>query len=302
MTFDFHRFRLEQVYRGSAPVQTVMEDLASLRGFDEEMDRLKAVWAKRSRFSGIAAIVSFVSLFLLAPLGLGVVGLFLIPVFLVGLLVCSSVSSRYGRRNLDDRRYELVMKLLQRLRKDIAPEEPVTLELDFHSPDATRNLTDRGLLVEWKTESFVQRWLSLQVRLMDGTHLRLGMDERLQVRRRARRNARGRTKTKLKKKGSTLLHVQLRVKPERHPHLARLGAQAKAAVRLPRPLKLSKLEVAADRLSLRAVTTSYWCVTTRKSDPALDASRAYLMMLLSLYQVLNYSSSLRKREAARMAS
>ncbi|WP_164012223.1 hypothetical protein [Pyxidicoccus trucidator] len=302
MAFDFDRFRSEQVYRSSAPVRMVMADLGRLKLFDAELDRRRALWSKGSLYSGIAAGVAFVGTFLLAPVGIGLLGFGLVPVFLVAWLVCSLMSSRYRRLDLQDRRYELVAHLLQRLRKDIAPDEPVTLELDFHLPEHERNLTGRGTVGPWKTESFVQRWLSLQVRLMDGTHLRLGMDERLQVRRRTKMNPRGKLKSKLKRKGSTLLHVQLRVKPERHPQLAQLGSRARTAVRLPKALKLGRLDVAADRLSMRAVTASDWKVTVAQGEPSLDASRAYLMMLLSLYQVLNYSTSLRKRDAARIAS
>jgi hypothetical protein len=303
VALDFDRFRSEPIFRSTAPVQELMADLVRLKGFDAEMETRQALWSKRGRLSLILALVSFFSLFVIGPMGLALVSFGLIVAFLVAYLVCSIRSSRFNRLNLDDRRYELVLNLLQRLRKDIAPAEPVTVELDFHPRTDKRNLTDRRKVGTWKAEFFVQRWLSLQARMLDGTHLRLGMEERLQLRTRSKTNRRGRVKTKTKLKGMSLLQAQLRVKPEKHPELSRLAGLAKQAVRLPKGVKLVRLEVTAERLSLRSRMSLDWkpreAATT---GPTLDASRTYLTMLLSLYQVLNYSASLRKRDAVRIAS
>ncbi len=303
VALDFDRFRSERVYRNSAPVQELMADCARLSAVDAEMAVLQQMWSGRARNCGIAAGLFFVGSLFLLPSVVAFVGFILTAALFVAMSVCSKKGLSFGTLDLQDRRYELVRNLLQRLRKDIAPEEPVTLEVDFHPADDPSNLTGRGRVGTWNAESFVQRWLSLQVRVLDGTHLRLGMEERLQLRSRTKTNRRGKRKTKNKQKGTALLHVQLRVKPERHPQLAQLGSLAKTAVRLPKDVKLVRLDVAADRLSLRAVMPLDWeARETRPVGPSVDASRAYLMMLLSLYQVLNYSTSLRKRDAARTAS
>lgn len=303
MAFDSDRFRFERVYRNTAPVSVVMADLGELRAFDAEMDLRQKSWSRRARICGYSALLAVIaSLPVIASTDFGGVAFLGVAGLFVAMLAFNGIASQFRKLDLQDRRYELPSRILQRLRKDIAPDEPVTVELDFHPTTDRENLADRSSAGEWKTESFVQRWLSLQVRLMDGTHLRVGMEERLQLRRRTRINPRGKYKTKNKQKGSALLHVQLRVKPEHHPHLARLESRARQAVRLPDYVSLVKLEVAEDRLSLRSGLPLDWEAADRVSPVSCDAPRAALMSLLSLYQVLNYSTALRKQVPARASS
>ena len=299
MAFDLNLLRSERLYRNSAPAGVVMADLGRLRAIDAEMEEKKKSWNGRGRAFAALAALFFVGA-LITPVG--PVGAGLSAVSFVAMVVCFIVAARYSGLDLENRRYELVARILQRLRKDIAPDEPVTVELDFRPTQDARYLTKRGKVKDWNAESFTQRWLSFQVRLRDGTHLRLGMEERLQARSRTRRNPRGKYKTKRKQKGVSFLHVHLRVKPERHPQLARLGAQARQAVRLPHGASLSRLDVAEDRLALRVGMARDWAAQEGVKPPFCDAPRAALMSLLSLYQVLNYSTALRKREPARASS
>lgn len=299
MAFDIQRLRSERVYQNSAPAQVLLEDVEKLRSLDAELEVKRQWWSRCGRYVGIAGAVAFFTMFI--PF-VGVVGFGLCVLLLVAMFVCHRMASRYRMLDLENRRYELVALTLQTLRKDIAPDEPVTLEMDFHPTNDKRHLTDKGEVGQWKTESFVQRWLSLQVRLMDGTQLRLGMEERLQERKRTRRNPRGKLKVKRKEKGFSLIQVQLRVKPERHPQLARLGPEARKAVRLPKGVSLARLEVVDGRLSLRARLDRGWKAQKGSDLGALDAPRTVILSLLSLYQVLNYSTALRKREAARLSA
>jgi hypothetical protein len=300
VAFDIDRLRSERVYSTRAPARGVKEDLERLRRIDAEMGEKKQAWSRRSLACTGLAVASFFGLFL--PI-IEAVGFLLLVMALgagaVGMVVCFVLSLRYKGLDLEDRRYELVARLLHRLRKDIPPDEPVTVELDFRPVDDERHLTGKGKVRDWDTRSFAQRWLSLQVRLTDGTHLRIGMEERLVLLRRTRRNPRGKLKVKNKQKGAALLHVQLRVKPERHPHLARLGARARAAVRLPERTSLRRLEVAEDGLGLRARMPRDWVARDDVKSPSRDAPRTAVMALLSLYQVLNYSTTLRKQEKAK---
>ncbi|NMO18005.1 hypothetical protein HPC49_14835 [Pyxidicoccus fallax] len=298
MAIDFHQLRLERVYRATAPVRGLMADLDTIRGIDAELDRKLAAWSKGKRISGYLALAGFILAFI--PV-VGVAGFGLIPLALLSLLVCSLVASRYQKLDLENRRYELVARILQQLRKDIAPDEPVTVEVDFHPASDPRHLKDQGMVRDWKTQSFVQRWLSFQVRLLDGTLLRLGMEDRVQTRSRTRRNPRGKYKTKRKQKGVSLLHVQLRVKPERHPQLAGLQEQARKAVRLPKGASLARLDVAEDRLALRARMPHDWTLREDVKSPFCDGLRTTMMSLLSLYQVLNYSTGLRKQLPAKVS-
>ncbi|MCP3143089.1 hypothetical protein [Pyxidicoccus xibeiensis] len=305
MAFDFDRVRSERFYRSTAPVAEVMADLDRLRHLDTEAKKARAAWKDRSftlAFAGPGLLVVSLVLYVSKPGIVAGTGLTLGGVLIFGLFLSLFRVLRLKMVDLEERRYALALRVLQRLSEDIGPDEPVTLELDLHLTMDARNRTARGTSGAWKTEHFVNRWLSFQARLRDGTHLRLGMEQRAQHRVRERRNPRGRLKIKRKNKGTALIDVQLRVKPERHPGLARLGQDARKVVKLPPGVALARLEVTDDRLSLRSRMEDGWEAKPRMRNASLDAPRTVVMMLLSLYQVLNYSTALRKREAARATS
>jgi hypothetical protein len=297
VALDIDRLRKERVYSGSDTVPGVMADIVRLGRFDAESQKRRGEWMNLALMTGMAGALGLVGGLVVAGGAQGTslfsnVCVLLGVLLLMGAMLCLGMAQARQALDLEDRRYQLVSRLLQKLRKDIAPDERVTLELGFHPTDIERNVMDRGSAGEWLTRSYVNRWLSLQVRLADGTHLRLAMEQRLQKWERTRRNPRGKWKTKRKQKGAAaLIDVRLRVKPERHPRLAQLERQARAAVRLPPGASLARLTVKEDGLSLRARMDLDW--------DEEDASRAVLMMLLSLYQVLNYSHALRKRDVSK---
>ncbi|NVJ26005.1 MULTISPECIES: hypothetical protein [Myxococcus] len=302
MAFDIDRFRTEKRYSNTAPVSELMEDLGVLARFDVEMDVVKRRWQRRAFIVGGVGAGLFVlsnvldselNPTLTSGLLFGGIGLLIVMVVLL------FKAFRFGRNDLEDRRYQLPTLLLRRLGRDIAPEEPVSLELDFHAIDHKAKWKGKGMAGTWKTNEFEDPWLSLQARLRDGTHLRLAMTEWLQKRSRTRRSPGGKYKTKHKQKSGTYLQAQLRVKPERHPGLARLQSAARSAVKLPPTVALTKLEVSDDRLGLRARMDSDWEAAEYVQLPSRDATRTCLMMLLSLYQVLNFSTSQRKQLPAR---
>ncbi|MCP3062766.1 hypothetical protein LXT21_28670 [Myxococcus sp. K38C18041901] len=296
MSFDIDRFRVEKHYRNTAPVSVLMEDLDLLGHFDERMAEQANIWRRRRGVvltvcGGFFALAIILHNFTDTGLGGWMVALGMLS---LGVTVFLQLKvSGYAGCDLEDRRYQLPARLLRPLLRDIDPQEPVTLELDFQPVDHSSNFTRQGKTpTGWETRDFEDAWLSLQARLRDGTHLRLSLTEWLQKRTRTRRNPRGKYKTKHRRKGATFLQAQLRVKPERHPGLAQMRAQAQQAVKLPPTVKLSRLDVTEDKLAMRAHMDSEW-----KVEP--DATRACLMMLLSLFQVLHASSARGKHLSSR---
>ncbi|WP_147448869.1 hypothetical protein [Corallococcus terminator] len=214
-------------------------------------------------------------------------------------------------RDLDNRRYGLARVLLQRLQVDLAPDAPVRLKLDLRQPDVREKRVRQDMVGWWRTEFFVDPWLTLEARLADGTFLRIRMVEKHQKRERYKTSASGKTKKKSKRKGFARLEVSLRVKPERHPRLGTLKGQTTNATRLPPRVQLERVRVAADRLSLRVRLAGDWVARAQKApeDPETpafwkealekdDASRTATMMLLSLYQVVRYARRRGKQRAA----
>ncbi|MCY1040821.1 hypothetical protein OV208_05750 [Corallococcus sp. bb12-1] len=313
MALDLSAFQKTLVYQAHAPVPEVLEDLKVIGQLDQKAEAArKTLWIA----AWVVLVVGVLSLFVVGPSGLAPIAL------AVGLFI---VRARRRRTDLEDRRYGLVATLLQRLQVDLEKDAAVDLTLDLSPNDEVRKRVGQGSKGRWSCEDFTDAWLDLQGRFADGTHLHLSMVEYLQKRSRTQRNARGKTKTKRKQKGTALMQVALRVKAERHPGLEAMSGQLQKAARLPPGITLSRIRVAADRLSLRALMDHDWVV--REPKPAFnpaslamapnkgrkpkvpvvppgkhDASRTATMMLLSLYQVLNFSSSQHKRSDARATS
>ncbi|MFY1828624.1 hypothetical protein ACN47A_22060 [Myxococcus fulvus] len=296
MSFDIDRFRVEKCYRNTAPVSVLMEDLDLLGHFDERMAEQASLWRRRR---GVALMLCgglFALAFILHNFTDTTLGGWMVAPAILSLVVTVALhlkASGFAGCDLEDRRYQLPARLLRPLLRDIDPQEPVTLALDFQPVDHSSKATRQGKTpTGWETNDYEDPWMSLQARLRDGTHLRLSLSEWLQKRTRTRRNPRGKYKTKQKRKSATFLQAQLRVKPERHPDLARMRAQAQQVVKLPPKVKLSRLDVTEDKLAMRAHMDSEW-----KVEP--DATRACLMMLLSLFQVLHASSARGKHLTSR---
>lgn len=188
------------------------------------------------------------------------------------------------------RRPELVLRVLRRLRADLAQGTPVRLRLRPHPRtkgpgSSTFPLTFR----KTAPPDQLDPWLQLETRLRDGAHLRLTAVERRKVKVSNVGPNGPRRRTKIKEYDTLFLEARLRVKAKRHPRLATLSEdRAREAVRLPPGAKLHRLRIRGERLRLRIKLDETWRPVIPKDAPeAPDASRAVTMMLLSLYQMLH---------------
>ncbi|WP_147446978.1 hypothetical protein [Corallococcus sp. CA054B] len=304
MSLDLSEFQKTYVYETRAPVAEVLADLKLLAELDARAERKRrALWiaawslmvfsvAGCGLLSAVVGQLSFAQQDTWGGMPLVVA----VASFATGIALFV-LRSRAGRTDLDNRRYGLVAAVLNRFQVDLDANAPVDVKLDLAPVDEERKAVGKRKRGRWDSEDFADPWLSLHGRFADGTHLHLSVVEHLQKRRRTGRGSSGKTKTKTKRKGKTLLQVGLRVKPERFPGLADQRANAKKAVRLPPEVVLSRLDVARDRVSVRALLGKDgrdWVARRPKpaspSEPTVlpphDASRVVTMMLLSLYQVL----------------
>ncbi|MGE6763512.1 hypothetical protein ACQKGO_36215 [Corallococcus interemptor] len=292
MALDPSEFLKTYVYEVRAPVPEVLADLKALEELDIRTEKKRRMlW--RAALSCMGLTVPLI----IAP----ILWLLAAASFATGIALIL-IRARVGRADLDNRRYGLLATVLKRFQVDLDANAPVDVKLDLSPVDDAHKCVGKKKRGRWDSEDFTDAWLSLHGRLADGTHLHLSVVEHLQKRRRSSRSSSGKTKLKTKRKGKTLLQVGLRVKPERFPGLAGLRANAKQAAKLPPGVALSRLDVAEDRLAMRAVLDQEWTVLTTKPAPPegktpqgvkpparQDGARAATMMLLSLYQVLGTS-------------
>ncbi|WP_228559578.1 MULTISPECIES: hypothetical protein [unclassified Myxococcus] len=303
MAFNIDRFREERVYRCTGPIRELREDLERLRLLDMGVEQSRRKWRKSAWVCLAATVVVFIYRMTLDE-GLEdalALRLTLWPglVMLAGTVGCFVVYLRFRRLDLENRRYTLASQVIHRLRRDIGPDASVRLELDFTPADSSEKLLGKHTTPSgWKAENFSDPWFTLQTRLLDGTHLRIAMVQRLMKRSRTRRSASGKYKTKHRQDSWALLQVQLRVKAARHQDLALLEPEARQAMRLPEDVAVDKLQLGEDRMFLRTLVEKDWDAGPNVQGDAVDAPKTVVMMLLSLYQVLNSSRQLRQQAKA----
>lgn len=265
MAIDLQKFRKERFLITRAPAAQLLKDIQVLRNPDAA-DKRAALARKGPLLPRLfMAFIDFLRRLFQAPL------------------------------DLEVRRYELLAHLLKLLQVDIAATEPLSLELDLRSATDWAKFRGEGKTrTGWTVKHYVDPWLSLQGRLLDGTHFRVELTERVDRRNRAKRNSRGRTKYKSKVLSDAIAKVQLRVKPERYQHLERLGPHARNAVQLPKGTQLKSLGVQEDRITLTVLVSSPWDFKDTEKGQ-VNAVRMVAMMFLSLYQVLNLSRAIDKK-------
>ena len=166
-------------------------------------------------------VLSFVLLATMeSPIG------FAVPVLSVlGIIVSAIMRHIYGRGDVENRRYELLGKVVHLLSKDMAPDAKFTVEMDLNRPDAKSKYVDSGQIMDWKVQYYADPWLTVQGQLLDGAQFRLAATENYQHRSKWKRNPRGKMKHKTKSKSATLFNAQVRVKTKRFPNLGKIAAE-----------------------------------------------------------------------------
>jgi hypothetical protein len=292
MTYDPGRFKKTLIYSRTAPIPTLLEDLAAVRGFDGRNEKLNLVWKLMGSAGVVGLIYGFATgaaqrgmsdpsffFFIVVPAAAAVVG--------IGLAIGRS------KFNLENRRYELAERILQFLRRDSRPDAEVFIETDFRKPNHKAKHVRKGKVGVWSVNYYTDRWLQVRGRLLDGTAYQLQAVEQHQVRTKSYRSASGKAKTKTKTKSATELIFRLRVKRRRYPRLP-AAEDARRSVQLPMwaSLKACRIHASEDSpvgtLLLKTTTKQNWtCAASGQAEPPTSGVRWFAMSFLSLYQMLN---------------
>ncbi len=213
------------------------------------------------------------------------------------------------KSDFENRRYELLAKVVELLSKDMSPDAQLDLALNLLPQNDKSKFTHKGKAGHWNVQHYHDSWLSLEGRLLDGTKFSLHLAEKHQARSRMKRSSRGKMKYKSKSKNSSEATLFLKVKAEKYPQLAALGEGVQAAVQLPYWAHPKSVEVNGETLMLRVTTPTAWKVdgppapadekAAPKKKPQQQGSHAdgvelVMSMFLSLYQVLNLSRAIQK--------
>ena len=279
MAVDPAPLKMPLIYRRNAPIAAILGDLAAIRTLDRASERGSSRWGA---IGCLGIVCTAVTGFLFFPVA---------PLFLILGIVGGVLWWRNKRGDVENRRYELLARVLDLLARDTPRDTQVNVALDLRPPSHQDKFDRKGKVGPWDVKFYTDPWLTLQGRLLDGSAYRLTLIDRHQARSRTARSRSGKMKRKSKSKCATQAHLALKVKARRYPRLGELAGAAPSAVKLPEWATLKKLAIptaAGARVSLHAVTKSKWDAPPPGQDETPQSgARLVAMMFLSLYEVLN---------------
>lgn len=294
MSVDLATFEKEHVYQRTALISDITADLQIIGQFDAYHERQRSKWGYLMAASGLIGIGSFLALAKFDVLQTQT----LIAVGWLGMCLCALIACvvqylKHDAFDLANRRYELIQEVLRLLEKDSPRDEPVSVRLDLKIPNHATKQVREGKVGPWDVEYFLDPWLDLSGRFLDGTSYRLQGLEKYQARHKTYRSRSGKTKSKSKSKSA--LEVTLLLKPsgKQYAEPEVIAAKLNNTVQLPEWCQRKSAGLHKDRLQLTAQTKAQW--HGKPLPPVPDekslASGPHLvaMMFLSLYQALNQS-------------
>ena len=292
MAFDPERFARELIYTSSAPASRVLVELEQVRAFDRAAEEKLARLSAKGMVSCFVVVGAFG--LAIATGVLGRHGPILLPaglvVLLIGLLVFLGLWSSAARLDVEDARYELAEGVLKLLAVDLGAEEELSIKLDleprFATHKQTRRETHRG---RYRVQFSSDPWFMLSGRFLDGTRFRLGVNQDTELRTHAKGH-------KVKEKVAITVTLDLRPKAKRYAHLAELGTDVEQALQFPEGVAVKRCAVAEGTLSLRVGLKRKSFNKQQVSGSDATVAELVPLMFLNLYQVLNLSRRMTRRE------
>lgn len=294
MSVDIADFEKTFVYQRTATIPEVTADLKTIGQFDAYHEQQKSKWGKGMATSFFIGLVSFILIGTANSFQqYAVVAIIWLGLCFCAFIVCAIKRSKHGASDLANRRYELLEEVLRLLEKDSASNEPVAVRIDLQKPDHATKRVREGKVGPWNVQYFLDPWLELSGRFLDGTSYRLQGLEKYQARRKTYRSRSGKSKSKSKSKSALQVTLSLKPNPKRYAESEELSAKLKQSLQLPPWSNQKFVGVHKDRLLLTALTPADWHGKPIPPNPDDDSffSGPHLvaMMFLSLYQALNQS-------------
>lgn len=288
----FQQYVKSRIYQATGAANGILAEIDAIRQLDASKEKLKKVWG------GIALIPLVI--------GIGLACLQFIPdeprfpvvAFTIMMVVAAAgfIFSLYkyiqhSRLDVPNWRYETAAALIRMLDTDMVPGAEVEIRLDLREPTHKTKGGRKGRRGRVSIQRYLDRWLSLDGRLADGTRFGLQLVEKVEQRVKHKR------KSSVTKERCVLgAKLLLWPKEKRYGALDPLSQRLDEAVRLPEWARMAGVSVASDVLRLDAMSDrGAWNDKPRYRQPAEPDSKdprpvavdLAAMMFLSLYHGLN---------------
>lgn len=286
MAIDIKQFQRESCYEAKDSPKAILADMAVIREIDTTAESKQGQWGWISVLCLIAGGIAML---------VGGPGMIIGFIFLVGCGIALLVRSSHKDSNVENRRYELVAGLLPLLEADMNPDALLDISLDLREVENHAKLDHTDEIGRTTERFYVDPWLKISGRFLDGTSFQIGFLDRMRVRHVVKYSASGKRKSKTKRKAKLSIVVQLKVKPERYPALPHVADSSRGAVQIPPGCVVLGLKSNGPTLSLKVEPPEYWDVEM-PGEPAADPNGTNIiaMMMLSLYQVLTLAKTIDK--------
>ncbi len=270
------------VYKTTSSPASIRDDLARVKALDKDAEAKQRIW------TGVAIVSLIIGVFCTFAL-FATGGIREQPIFLFGILPLFAIAAvgfvmmvKYGRLNLDDRRYSLVSQLLRYLATDMGRAGLLDLRIDFNSYQQRRYQTSRA----GGATSYAVPWLALKGTFADGSRFRLSVT---QVVKRKERRKRKYTKVKVAAREKVRLTVLASTK--RYTGLERMERLLRGAQQPP-GMQLCKVGASANRIDILAMTDCHRKVFGRNASerrgsvPSTMDHHSLLGLFLACYHCL----------------
>ena len=294
MAINLETFAKDLTYQANTSVRQIFKDLKELAEI-KQLAEQKAAYFSTWGLRGVGLILFAIFMWFFALTNFLKDGtrfgfiMFVISI-IIATIFCSVKENYYHKLKLRDDRYELSKKILSMVNRDRTPKSNVKILIHF-TPAGKRGKKIQTLPHPhkrgWKLDIFEDQWLTLEGKFLDSTNFSLTLTD---LNRRAYgTNARGKSKSKNKPKG-TEINLKLSFPRKKYGSIHVIQKAAPEAVKLPEEVNLKRMKVTPKAIDLT--------VNTRYFSNYPEMYQTITMMFLSLYQVLNFAKMLSKRRAS----
>jgi hypothetical protein len=292
MAINLKTFAKNLTYQADTSVSQIFKDLKELAEIKQLAEQKAAYFRTLAVWSWLGIVLIIIGLcFAYSNDWTNLIGFgfFLLAVLIVPAIFCTVKLSYYNKLKLRDDRYELSKKILSLVNRDRTPNSNVKIMIHF-TPAGKMGKKIQTLPHPgkrgWKLDIFEDRWLTLEGKFIDSSNFCLTVTD---LNRRAYgTNARGKSKSKNKPKG-TEINLKLSFPSKKYGSIHVIQKAAPEAVKLPEQVNLKRMKVTGKAIDLTVNTPHFF-----KQE---QMYQTITMMFLSLYQILNFAKLLSKKRA-----
>lgn len=286
MAVEIELLRKNQIYKKIAAYEEIESDLSTIKQLDKDSEKQQQFGTIVSFVGGCVTVLGvFFCVVQLIPVGIP-----LIVVGIIGFVTGFFIRGKYHSTNFEDRRYQLLQRIIHTLKTDMAVGAEFQIHLNLGDGFQKKHFVSKGKVGPWTAEFFEDRWLEVSGRFKDGTAFQLAVTQLGQNRSRWATSRSGKSKYKSKKKVSTAVQVNLRPKESKYPNLPSILPTLQDGCRVPEWCELKWARPTSKGVAAKLVSKVPWEVSVNgKPNPApyFDGHQMILMLFMSLYQTLN---------------